>query len=321
MSSILIIGPAITNKYINQVVKFTSQENVDYMFSAESKLAQTYKEVSDSFETIYLANVKDKSSYLEIAKTIDEKMYDYIVPIELYINDLIKENEETKPIVDLFIRIIRPKHSTIIFTGIHATAFYTIEDYITYNIQTIGAFRKNIDCLSYGKNILFTTNNLKSFNYSSTQLACALASTAAGSYPAGKFGTAIFDLENTDFISGIVFFKNNINVSTSIENLTNLYPYYPDKIHSVNLITRHIDNQIQLSYFKGKLYDPKVTLLQIKSKIDEILKINKGICITNYEITNVTCIKKNYCYEINANIAIVPFFTFEKMSMELIRRL
>lgn len=321
MSSILIIGPATTNKYINQIVKFTSQENVDYMFNSESKLAKTYKEISSSFETIYLANVKDKSSYLEIAQSIDEKMYDYIIPIELYINDLIKENEKTKPIIDLFIRIIKPKHSTIIFTGIHATAFYSIEDYIKYNIQTVNAFKKNTDCLLYGKNILFTTNNLKSFSYSNAQLACALSSTSAGSYPIGKFGTAIFDLENTDFISGIVFFKNNINVNTSIENLTNLYPHYPDKIHSIHLIIRHIDNQIQLNYFKGKLYDPKVTLLQIKSKIDEILKINKGTCITNYEITNISCIKKNYCYEINTNITIVPFFTFEKMSMELIRRL
>lgn len=321
MSSILIIGPAITNKYINQIVKFTSQENVDYMLGKDSELAKAYREINGQFDSIYLANVKDKTSYLQIAELVDEKMYDYIVPLDLFITDLIKENGETKPVINLFIRIITPSNATIIFTGIHANAFYNIESFIDYNNQTINQFKYHIDSKKYGKNILYVTNNLKSSSYSSIKLAASLANATIGTYPTGKFGEAVFDLENTDFLSGVVFYKNNVNVDTSIENLTNIYPYYPEKIHTVNLIVKYINNKIQLDYFKGKLYDPKVTLLQIKSKIDDILNLNKGICITDYEISNVTCVKKNYCYEITSNIIIIPFFTFEKVSMELVRRL
>lgn len=321
MSSILIIGSANTNKFINQIVKFTSQENVNYLFEEESDLAKAYKEIDGQFNTIYLANVKDKTSYLDIAKQIDEKTYDYILPLDLFITDFIKENENSISIINLFISSINPKYTTIIFTGIHANAFYSIESFIDYNNQTINIFKYNLDCKKHGKNILYITNNLKNSQYGSIKLAVTLANTKIGVYPSGKFGEAVYDLENSDFLSGVIYYKNNVNVNSSIENFTNLYPYYPEKVHFIYLIIKYIDSKIQLDYFKGKMYDPKVTLLQIKSKIDEILFLNKGVCITDYEISNVTCVKKNYCYEITSNITIVPFFSFEKVNLELVRRL
>lgn len=324
--NILIIGSALNNNQAKIILNPLNDKSANQIYGENSPLAMAYKTAYDitNDSNIYTVNCPISTDFIEIIDTIINYNFDYIVPIDIYLEDTFINpiDEKVTYFCNYYIERlgIVENLATLIMTDRSSYLYDSIDDYI---LATKKAFKKYSNSSmhileKYGSNMVFVLNNLlDSFN-SNVLLAAILSTNTFTKYPNSvpcktHFDIDSFDLNNSNF----VYFKYCENTNTcTVENLKNLRT--EEDIYkwvlideAIKYVIRHLD----LEEFRGKLYSPYVEL-QINTRVKKLMEDMKSIVFKSYTIESIRFVKTAPAVGyINIKLSFVPFGTLEHVNI------
>ena len=303
-SSILLVGIGKTNKYLMDVVQPESIEDAEH-YLGESDLVDSYKAMLDigvDISNIYLINLETMRDYLELSQHISAYDFSYIVPIDVYVSDFfydpMNDGRRTYYVQYLLKSICKQylNHSVIIATDVQASLYEDIDAFLNDMGSKIKRLKGSKMTNEYFERLIFTGNNIQNVAYANAVLAAAISIAEINEYPDldGTDYKAVFDIDVTDNIEDMVFFKSHINDTITIENLLNLYTEInPIKIFFIYRILLYIAKELDFSKYIGSKYIPyKIKQIQqiVESYLDSIL----GFIITDYQINQIYATEDPY---------------------------
>ena len=296
--SVLIIGDAKSDYALNTIKYYDSAKKVRNGYKG-GRLVDAF-DVAKEFgaEHVFLLNIKEKVDYIELMEILRQYDFAYIAPVSLYISDYFHDlNRDSKRVYyvqDYLERASAFNDSTLILTDKHASLYEDIDVYLNITKEQCRSIMGRVNTGVKGNNLIFVANNLRDYMYSNVVLASVLAASDIGEYPTIKELDVVFDIDDFDVGEApIVYFKNNYQTKTTIENLVNFEKYVPIlKSVFVDRILKYITRTYDLSKYNGKLYTPHQKVL-IEKEIEAYFESLEGWIIRKYEIESVVFYKEN----------------------------
>lgn len=322
MNSILIIGEATTTYGINKILNQSSEKLVKNLYGENCDLTDAFLLAkSIGVDNIFLANVKTNTAYIDIMQSAKQYNFTYIVPLSVRFSDRVynKSLNRTLTYTEAFMRIITSfTDSILVMTDNYAELYETIDDYLDDMTSKIVNFKNEAyGILQNGRQLWFVANNLKDIKYANIYLAAVMCITEIPNYPKHKFPEAIFDIDYFDINSNeLIYFKNNMHTYTSVENFINFHnEQNAYKIVLIDMVIRKLTDELDLSYFSGKLFNNQVKL-KIKSVLQDFLESQKGKLIRDYNIIDISArLMSDYTYLITNKFSILPMNSLEEVNM------
>lgn len=321
--SIVLLGAAHTNYKRAEVEMHSSLSIVESLYG-NSKLTSCFKDIQKvGIKSVFLVNVKTSSDYIKAIQTLKHYNFSYIIPIDIMFSDSFYNSNEKKQqyYLEYFIEELSSNNnSLIIMTDMHASLYENTDSYLLDMNQKIKTFkRENKSSLRLGRNFCFVCNMLESYSNSNVILGAVLAYTDTGKYPLFDFGNSVFDISEVDvFENEMIYFQNNYLTETTVENLNNFRTEY-DCLKNINInnVIRYIDNQLDFSQYKGKLFSEFIKN-NIYKEIDNFLNKIKGSAIRDFKINEIFFIKTNIGSGIIiCDFVIVPINSIEEYNILL----
>jgi hypothetical protein len=289
--NMLIIGSGKTNYMLNKITYFDTHQAVLESYG-ESKLTSAFKIAKDfGVPNVFLMNVKRSYDLFDITATLKHNDFTYIVPVDLMMsdcyNDPYRNNQRISYCQYLLEDIGNFNDSTIIVTDKHASLYEDLDAFLDEMLGLSKTFNGSVSKSLQGQNLLFVANNLVNHQMANVVLASALCVCDLGEYPQIDFGPAIFNIDTFDAPGELAFFKNNIQVKTTVENLLNFHQIGPEKIVTIDRIIKYIKREIDFSEFKGRPFSG-YQKLRIEKKITAFLQSLKGYIIEDFFIESIT---------------------------------
>lgn len=239
---------------------------------------------------IYVVNIRTFTGYIDIIRTLMHYSFTYIVPVGIKISDTFvnKQTGKRSNFLNEYINTIsKTTNSVFMYTDEHASLYEDIDDYLVDQYKKI-EYAKNlvVDRKELSKHC-FVLNNLVQYPYSNVVLASAILSTKVGSYPLMDFGETVFDLNDFDVSYSTVYFKNNTNIPSSIENAVNLRDEpdaYKDLL--VQRVINYIKQDLDLSKYRSMLYTARVRMSVYEKARDYFISIT-GSIIRDFQIKDL----------------------------------
>lgn len=318
-NSILIIGEGTTTYGINQIIKQDSLKLVSGLYGENSELTQAFELAQSTGATnIYLANAQSKTAHIDIIQIARQYNFTYIVPIGVRFSDKAfnKQLNRNMTFAEIFLRITTVMaDSIIVMTDNHASLYEDIDAYLNDMFDKIKSFKSEAQSvLDNGRQLWLVGNNLKDVPYANVLLTAIMAVTDLPTYPDYAIPEAIFNIDEMDVDNKeLIYFKNNVYANNSIENFVNFHnEYNAYKIAPIDMVIRQINEDIDLSYFSGKLFTNQVKL-KIQSLVQEYLSSIKGKMIRDYSILSIdTYLESDYSYTIVVYFKILPMNSLEE---------
>ena len=324
-NNILIVGKATTKYGLLEVLYWDNPDTVDKCYGADSNLAKAFHEAYNMGVTsIFLLNVQKKRDNLEIIEILRQNDFAYVAFTDLYASDTFVDAADPNAIHNYFAYILGTigldHESVFMVTDKHASLFENIDDFIDYMNNTTSTFIEMCSGMANRENIIIVANNLVNHEYANVTLAASICTTEVNAYPTYDFGNAFFYIDQTDSPTDFAYFKNQAQISTTVENLINCKDSGAEKVFPVSRVIKYIKRSLDFDEFKGRFYT-KIIKMRINKKLDEYLKSITGSIINDYEIYDVIAYKgdpgtiKIMCY-----YAVQPAFSFEicKIQQEVI---
>ena len=323
-NNILIIGSANNNNQSKVILNPLNVETARQLYGEGNPLFDAYQLAYETTRdsNVYTVNCPMSTDFIEIIDTIIHYDFNYIVPINIYLDDTFinPTNDKKTYFCNYYTERLGAIDSltTLIMTDRPSYLYGSIDDYI---LKTKKMFKTYTDESAYileqfGSNIVFTLNNLKDTEYSNVLLAAILSINKFTEYPNSvsyktHFDIDSFDLNNINF----TYFKycESTN-SCTIENLKNLrviddiYKWVP-----INETIKYVIKTLNLDEYRGRLYSPYVKL-QINTRINKLMENMKGVVFKQYFVESIQFVKTAPAVGyINIKVSIVPFGTLEKI--------
>lgn len=291
--TLLIIGSDANRYAVNNILYYESIEKAinDY---GESELTDAFK-IAQEFgvKGAFLLNNKDKRDYIDIFTMLKQYDFAYITPVNLYASDYFYNiNENGKKVFfanDYISRSASFNHSLMLMTDKHASLYEHIDDYINEMKLTVSRLKEKIKIQDQGKNLAIVANNLKNYTMANVVIASILASSGYGEYPTiERKLPAIFNIDLIDVgDSEIIFFKNHVDRSVTIENLVNMEKEYPMlKSIYVDRIIKYIIRTLDMTALHGNLYR-EYHKLQAEKMLEKYFNTIEGSLIRKYKIESI----------------------------------
>lgn len=325
-NNILIIGSSNNNNQSKVILNPANIETARQLYGEDNDLFRAFKlayEVTKD-SNIYTVNCPMSTDFIEIIDSIVNYNFNYIVPIDIFLEDTFINpiNEKKTYFYNYYIERLGAVNNlaTLIMTDRPSYLYESIDDYISatnkmfreYNNSSLHILEK------YGSNMIFVLNNLSESYYSNVLLAATLSINKFTKYPNSVSFKTHFDIDGLDITNvNFSYYKycENTN-SCTIENLKNLRTV--DDIYKWVLIDeaiKYVIRNLNLDEYKGKLYSPYVKL-QINTKIQKILDSMKDVVFKQYTVESIQFIKTAPAVGyINIIVSIVPFGSLEKINI------
>lgn len=322
-SNMLIIGKAAT-RYSYKTISYEDDYNTVLKNYGDSDLTSAFKVAKDNdVEFIFLLNIQDNFDLFSVIEDLKQNDFTYIVPINLLISDYYYDtynNNRKTYYIEYLLDNIRSKNESIfVLTDKHAS-LYEDQDAFLEDMNNIShTIDESLTSKSYRENLIFVANNLQDYPMANVILASALCTTDMSIYPTANFGDALFMIDEFDTAFNFAYFKNHIEVPTTVENLLNFKLYGPEKIVTIQRIIKLIKRELELSEFIGRLYT-EYQRIQIYKRIEAYLRSLVDYVIYSYDITSVKAYKdkNNPCTVIViCDMKIQPKDCLEKCSIQL----
>jgi hypothetical protein len=289
--NMLLIGSGKTNYMLNKITYFDTSRAVLENYG-DSKLSDAFKIAKDlGVSNIFLMNVKHFHDYFDITTTLKHNDFTYIVPVDLLMSDGYNDSYHNNKRVTYFQyfleTISRFNDSTFVITDKHAALYEDLDAFIDEMMGLIKSFNMNTSKSLQGQNLIFAANNLVNYPMANVVLASSLCISDLDIYPTINFGPAVFNIDTFDVPGELVFFKNNVLVNTTVENLLNFGQSGPEKIVTIDRIIKFIKRELDFSEFKGKPYSG-YQKLRIEQKLILFLQSLKGYIIEDFKIESIT---------------------------------
>ena len=324
--NILLIGSANNNSQSKIILNPLNTATAKSIYGDNNPLFNAYKQTYEitNDTNIYTVNCPMSTDFIEIIDTIINYNFNYIVPIDIYLEDTFINpinNKETYFCNYYLERLGTIDNlATIIMTNRPSYLYESIDDFI---VNTKDMFRKykqsSLHILEkFGSNIIFTLNNLNESCYSNVLLAAILSTNTFIKYPNSVPFKTHFDIDGLDINdNNISYFKYCANTnSCTIENLKNLR--LEDDIYKWVLVDeaiKYVIRSLNLDEYRGRLYSPYVKL-QIDTRVKRLMEEMKGVVFKQYTIETIQFVKTAPAVGyINIKLSIVPFGTLEKINI------
>ena len=324
--NILLIGSA--DNY-NQTKIILNPENIDtakQIYGTDNPLFNAYKaayEVTND-SNIYTVNCPATTDFIEIIDIIINYDFNYIVPIDIFLEDTFVNpiDNKTTYFCNYYLERLGfiDNLATLIMTNRPSYLYASIDDYILDTKKVFKEYKNSSEHVleKYGANIIFTLNNLSESYYSNVLVAAILSTNTFVKYPDPVSYKTHFDIDSSDLNDiNLSYFKYCANTNTcTIENLKNLR--LVDDIYKWILIDeaiKYVIRSLDLDEFRGRLYSPYVNT-QINTKVKKIMEKMKGVVFDQYTIEKVQFVKTapavGYIY---VKVSFVPYGTLEKINI------
>ena len=291
--SVLLIGIGATNKYYMEIVKPESVEEAEKAFGI-CNLTDSYILLHDGHEDadIFILNIEDVHDYLDAARLLRSYRFSYIVPIDVYLSshftDPTADTMKTYYLQYLLNQSHRDNSSIILATDQHAELYENVDAYLDEMASRLQDFKANTVSNDQKENIVFAANNILGVSYANVILARMILNSEVNEYPyETKTRKAVFDIDRTDKVLDMAYFRNHADGTMTVENLLNLSSgQSPIKIFTFYRICVFIGREMSFEDYVGSTYSV-YRKQQIAQEIDKYLGRLEGLLITQYKIDEV----------------------------------
>lgn len=289
-TNMLIIGKAATNYARKQVVYAENYKDVLSAFG-DSPLTDAFV-TARSFGApyVFLMNCRQNYDYLDIAITLKNADFSYIVPVSLLISDEFDEPKTERRISYieyLLEQIGTVNDSVFIVTDKRADLYEDIDAFIEDMNKISNDFTYKRRRPAVRENIVFVANNLVQHDLANVPLAAALCTTPINEYPVADFGEAYFLLDQWEDIGNWAYFQNHTVRNTTVENLLNFeLTGNPLKIVFISRIIKMLKRELDFNDFIGKQYT-EYRRLNVRKRLEDYLGSLIKTVLYDYEIKAV----------------------------------
>lgn len=324
--NILLIGSTNNNNQAKIILNPLNIESARQIYGEDNDLFNAYKLAHEITKTsnVYTVNCPMSTDFIEIIDTIVHYNFDYIVPINIYIDDsfINPTNDKKTYFCNYYMERLGLIESltTLLMTDRPSYLYDSIDDYILSTRKMFKTYSNESSHIleAYGSNMIFVLNNLDDMPLSHVILAALLSVNPYTQYPNSVPFKTHFDLDDFDINNvNISYFKYCENTNSSvIENLKNLRT--TDDIYKwvmVDETIKHVIKSLDLEEYRGRLYSPYIKL-QINTKIKKIMEDMQDEVFKQYTIESIQFIKTAPAVGyISIELSIVPFGTLEKINI------
>lgn len=292
--SFLLVGIGARKKYYMEIVRPESSEEAHDAFG-ECDLTDSFDILFDGHEDadIFVMNVGSLHDFLDASMLLQNYNFSYVVPVDIGISssfaDPLVETQQQTYYLQYFIRKSRLSDDTVVLaTDNHASLYEDIDAFLDDMNEKLQGFKANTGTNDIRKNIVFVMNNVAGVPYANVVLARMILNSEANEYPyEDRNRRAVFDIDTTDKISDMAYFKSHADGSFTVENLLNLYPLEsPLKIFTAWRICCYVGRNLSFEDFVGSAYT-MYKKQQIASEVESYLGKIVGDLITAYKIDDV----------------------------------
>lgn len=320
-NAMLVIGIS-PNKYrVGEIIPSGDEEYVKENFGSDSCFYKAVKTVTrfNQAAQIYLLNLDTWHDLINMSALIAEMEFDYIVPLNLYIDEKYYDERFGKTVTytQMLLRALCNTVSTVIMTGKEARAYETLDDFL---LDEETRLKKVIpELINVNReNIIYVANNLSGIEYSNAALAAIISSTDYSLYPSSKvLPDAVFDIDFSDVKTDMAFFKNNHLTGTTIENLVNFSDNPLYKPFTVKRILKYFYyHRPYIENYRGRPYTDYLKT-KIVEEFEDFLSSLDGWIIYKHEILSAVNISvEPGAVDVSVKYAIYPKFTIERYILE-----
>lgn len=290
-SNLLLIGQAATNYSLKEISYETDVDEVLERYG-DSDIYRAFSLAKEmGVQDIFVMNLRNSYDYFDIAETIKQNDFTYIVPVSVYMSDTFTDSLRNGAKISyiaylLSLVSVDDNESVIITTDKHASLYEDVDAFIEDMDAAESLFRRSCGGGMNMENLIFVANNLAKNELAHVALASALCVVDIPEYPTGDFGKAIFDIDSFDNPGNWAYFRNHTDAETSVENLINFLPRSSEKLVTVSRILKMIKREIDFSEFCGKFYS-EYQRMRIEQKLDLYLSGLMDYVIYKYQINSV----------------------------------
>lgn len=293
--NLLILGKAATNNYRKTIV-YADNYNRVYNAYGDSDLTEAYKIAKNlGAPYVFLCNCRQEYDYLDLADTLRDSDFAYIVPVSIYISDEFDEPKTERKISYieyLLEKMGKYNESVFIVTDKKADLYENMDDFIEESNKISNNIKNKLKYPANPEDLIFVVNNLNDYKMANLPLAVSLCTTEPYEYPQAEFGSAIFLLDQYENIGNWAYFQNHKVRATTVENLLNFKNICPEKIVFISRIIKVIKRELDFSDYVGKQYS-EYRRLNIQNKLQEYLDSIMNTLIYKYNIVHVKAYKAN----------------------------
>ena len=320
-NSILLVGLG-TNKFkLNEIVETTDLDYIKNNFGADSCFfkASVLAEKFGQNHDLYILNLDTWEDIKYQKEILLDLNFDYIVPLDLYIDDSYYDRYYQKKITysQLILLLLHKTVTTMVLTGPHAKDYENLDTFLNSETERLNNVEYRFDNLR--KNgMIYVANILANYTYANVILATMLANTDYGEYPSSSIlESPVFDIDYSDVSNRMVYFKSNYLTGTTVENLVNFDKNYITRLVPVYKIIKYFYfHRADLDKFIGLAYT-EYRKLKIQEELFKFLDSLVGWIIYKYELISITVVSNEYgSVDILLKYNIWPKFTTEKYTIE-----
>ena len=320
-NSILLVGLG-TNKFkLNEIVETTDLDYIKNNFGADSCFfkASVLAEKFGQNHDLYILNLDTWEDIKYQKEILLDLNFDYIVPLDLYIDDSYYDRYYQKKITysQLSLLLLHKTVTTMVLTGPHAKDYENLDTFLNSETERLNNVEYRFDNLR--KNgMIYVANILANYTYANVILATMLANTDYGEYPSSSIlESPVFDIDYSDVSNRMVYFKSNYLTGTTVENLVNFDKNYITRLVPVYKIIKYFYfHRADLDKFIGLAYT-EYRKLKIQEELFKFLDSLVGWIIYKYELISITVVSNEYgSVDILLKYNIWPKFTTEKYTIE-----
>lgn len=291
--SVLIIGIGNTNKHYMEVVKPESVLEAQEVFGF-CPLTEAYGILVDGHEDedIFLLNIENVHDYLEAANILRSYSFSYIVPVDVELRssftDPTSDTMRTYYVKNLMQKVCGNDDCIILATDRQAELYEDIDAFLDDMRDVEMGFKANASTSDRMENIVFVLNNLHGISCANAVLARMILNSDVDQYPfEDRKRKAVFDIDFTDRVLDMAYFRNHADGTTTVENLLNLMPgESPEKIFTVYRICAYIGKDLSFDDYIGSVYT-MYRKQQIAQEVQSYLERIKGTIIRSFRIDSV----------------------------------
>lgn len=323
-NSILLIGRGSNSYKLNDFIKPSSYAEMKLLYG-DCELSIAYLEaIENGAKNVYVMNCYKTTDFITCVNYIKQFNFSYIVPIGINISDKFYSTKYNKQMyyAEYYVKeFYKFSNSLILFTDNHGKNYESINDFMRDMTNKIIIFKQKIDYLLEvgGRNLAFVLNTLNNVSYSNVILATLLSKCTPGQYPSETYYKSCFDMNLSDINENeIIYFQNNFNIGTTVENLNNFRKTYDaNKLISIDLVIKYIEKNLDLSFVIGKLYTAFLKM-DLSDYLDNFFRKELNRTLRNYHIENINFIpSSDMAGYIEINISLWPINSLEKINVSL----
>ena len=320
-NAILLIGLCSNEYEQGRIVELNDLAKVKEFYGIDSCFYSAVKTINQFVDSpqIFLLNLDSWEQLEELKEQIKLLQIDYIVPLNLYLDEKYIEPYYEKNITytQTLVSFLSNTISTVIMTGKHASGFENLDDFLKEEEERIRRVTPELYNLNK-ENLIYVANNLTDIEFANAALAAVIVNTDYAEYPSSRLlPEAVLEIDYSDVSNNLVYFKNNHRVRTTIENLVN---FSDDKLYKPFTIKRILKyffyHRPNTDMYRGKAYNEyrKNKIIEVlESYLDNLV----GWIIYKYEILSATDISPEPgAVDILLKYSIQPKFTTERYIIE-----